>query len=321
MIRVVFQFSRHSLCLISFSSLFHFFNFMVIGLDCCVPVIVTGFTNSLWCCQNINFGRILPNWQNYSCFDTKLKSLLIQTLRNPRTFLLFLIHLPIKSVSCTPRQLSHSLLSTTLSPVGDRHLDLKPQMVLWIFCRPRDWLENRSLVNHFSQLYINGGRHICLIRQNTLGLKMHNQSFSPSDSSFTNYPLWCSFGQPAVSYMVSNFTQECFSKVGTKVEFLKQRSEVSGLATDRMDTHNMRKQKTGQHWQSPQRRHWVSTCFKESCGWHTCTHLLHNMWLCCISAQLSSVWPVVSLQAILSFTQQSYSYWPITQEGSPGRGF
>ena len=88
----------------------------------------------------------------------------------------YLIHLLTKSVSCTPRVLSHSLLSTALSPVGHCHLDLIPQMVLWIFCRPQDLMEIHALVNHFSPLDIHVGQHICLIPQRTLDLKMHNQS-------------------------------------------------------------------------------------------------------------------------------------------------
>ena len=41
-------------------------------------------------------------------------------------------------------------------------------------------------------------------------------------SIFTAYPLRCSFADPDKSYVMSNFTEESFSKVGTKVELLKR---------------------------------------------------------------------------------------------------
>ena len=66
---------------------------------------------------------------------------------------------------------------------------------------------------------------------------------STPGSIFTTYPLQCSFGLPAESYVTSNFTKESFSKVGTKVEPLKQHNDCSALTTERIDTHDMRKQK------------------------------------------------------------------------------
>ena len=287
---------------------------MMIGLNCRVPIIVTGFTSSLWYCHNINFGPILHNWQNWSCFDTKLKFMLFQTLRNPCTVLLRLIHLPNKFVTCIPKRLSHSLLSTALSPVGYWHFDLKPQMVLWIFCRPRNRVENRSLVFHLSQLYIHGGRHICLTRQSTLGLKMHNQSCATLHNPLEIAP-WVAV-EKSVYLTLASLLILCdvplvnllnpmwwailrtnlFQRLAQKWNSSNDEMTVVVLLLTAWIPPTWENKNRPTLAISTTQRHWVSTCFKESHVWYTCTHHLHKMWLCCVFAKLSSVWPVVSLQ-------------------------
>ena len=84
---------------------------------------------------------------------------------------------------------------------------------------------------------------LCDVSSSIDGCSMHRRgSACTSGSVFTAYRLQCSYGQIAESYVMSNFSEESFSKVGTIVEPLKQRRRA--MATGRMDTHNLRTRKS-----------------------------------------------------------------------------